>query len=51
MLHINAICKDNSAINCITVQHKKCSLSSTLTGHTTLVYYILKKRITDKFSI
>jgi hypothetical protein len=27
----NAICKDNAAINCITVQHKKVSFSSTLT--------------------
>jgi hypothetical protein len=34
----NAICKDNAAINCINVQHKKkSSISSTLTGHTTLV--------------
>jgi hypothetical protein len=29
----NAICKDNAAINCITVQHKKVSLPSTITGH------------------
>jgi hypothetical protein len=35
----NAICKDNAAINYITVQHKKGSLPSTLTGHTTLVRY------------
>jgi hypothetical protein len=33
----NAIYKDNAAINCITVQHKKGSFPSTLTGHTTLV--------------
>jgi hypothetical protein len=33
----NAIHKDNAEINCITVQHKKDSFPSTLTGHTTLV--------------
>jgi hypothetical protein len=31
------ICKDNSAINYISVQHKKVSFPSTLTDHTTLV--------------
>jgi hypothetical protein len=30
----NVICNDNSAINCITVHHKKVSLQSTLMGHT-----------------
>jgi hypothetical protein len=30
----SAICRDNSAINYITVQHKKGSFPSTLTGHT-----------------
>jgi hypothetical protein len=30
----NAICKDNAAINCITVQHKKVSFPLTLTGQT-----------------
>jgi hypothetical protein len=30
----SAICKDNAAINCITVEHKKVSFPSTLTGHT-----------------
>jgi hypothetical protein len=30
----NVICNDNSAINCITVHHKKVSLLSTLMGHT-----------------
>jgi hypothetical protein len=29
----SAICKDNDAINCITVQNKKGSFPSTLTGH------------------
>jgi hypothetical protein len=29
---LNAICKDNVAINCITVQHKKGSFPSVLTG-------------------
>jgi hypothetical protein len=33
----NAICKDNSAINYITVQHKKSSFPSTLTGRAALV--------------
>jgi hypothetical protein len=31
----NAISKDNAAINCIIVQHKKGSFPSTLTDHTT----------------
>jgi hypothetical protein len=35
----DAICKDNAAMNCITVQHRKCSFPSTLTGHTKLVLY------------
>jgi hypothetical protein len=38
----NMICKDNAAINCIIVQHKRCSLPSTLTGHTTLVITAIK---------
>jgi hypothetical protein len=33
----NAICKDNAAINCITLQHNKGSFPSTLTGRTALV--------------
>jgi hypothetical protein len=33
---LNAICKDNAAINCITVQQKN-SFPSSLTGHTMLV--------------
>jgi hypothetical protein len=33
----NASLKNNSAINCITVQHKTGSFPSTLTGHTKLV--------------
>jgi hypothetical protein len=33
----DAICKDNTAINCIAIQHKKGLFPSTLTGHTTLV--------------
>jgi hypothetical protein len=33
----NAICKDNTAINCSSVQHNSGSFPSTLTGHTTLV--------------
>jgi hypothetical protein len=37
----SAIWKDNGAINCITVQHKKGSFPSTLTGHTTLVLFII----------
>jgi hypothetical protein len=37
----NAICKDNAAINCITLQHRKRSFQLTLTGHTTLVDFIL----------
>jgi hypothetical protein len=37
----NAICIDNTAINCITVQHKKVSFMSTLMGHKLLlVHYI-----------
>jgi hypothetical protein len=32
----SAICEYNAAINCVTVQHKKGSFPSTLTGHTTL---------------
>jgi hypothetical protein len=36
----NAICKDNSAINCVIVQHKGGSFASTLTGHAMLVYNI-----------
>jgi hypothetical protein len=35
--NFNAIYKDNTAIICITFQHNKVSLPSTLTGHTTLV--------------
>jgi hypothetical protein len=35
---VNAIFKDNTAINYIIVQHKKGSLLSTLTDHITLVY-------------
>jgi hypothetical protein len=38
---LNAILKDNAAINCITVQHKKCSFPSNLTGNTTLVTIII----------
>jgi hypothetical protein len=34
---LNAICKDNAAVNCITFQHKKDSSPSTLTDLTTLV--------------
>jgi hypothetical protein len=30
----SAICKDNAAINCTTVQHKRGAFPSTLTGHT-----------------
>jgi hypothetical protein len=37
----NAICKDNFAINCIIVQHRKGSFPSTLTGRTTLVSFIV----------
>jgi hypothetical protein len=33
----NAICKDNASRGCITVQHRKGSFASTLTGMT-LVY-------------
>jgi Tfp pilus assembly ATPase PilU len=33
----DTISKDNAAINCITVQHRKGSFPSTLTGHTALV--------------
>jgi hypothetical protein len=33
----NVICKDNAAINCITVQHKRGSFRSTLKGYATLV--------------
>jgi hypothetical protein len=32
----NTICKYDAAINCITVQHKKLSSPSPLTGHTLL---------------
>jgi hypothetical protein len=31
---LNAICKDNAAVNCITVPHKTGLFPSTLTGHT-----------------
>jgi hypothetical protein len=31
--NFNMICEDNAAINCITVQHKKVSFPSILTGH------------------
>jgi hypothetical protein len=41
----NAICKDNAAINCITVQHRKVSFPSTLTGHT----YIASMMINSGF--
>lgn len=34
ILYFNAIYKDNSEINCITVQDKKVLSPSTLTGHT-----------------
>jgi hypothetical protein len=40
----NVICKDNAAINCVTVQHKKGSFPSTLTGHT-LCYFIYYRMI------
>jgi hypothetical protein len=33
----SAVCKNNAAINCITVQHEKSSFPSPLMGHTTLV--------------
>jgi hypothetical protein len=34
--------KDNSVINCITVEHKRVSFQSTFTSHTLLLYsYIL----------
>jgi hypothetical protein len=33
----NVICKDNAAINCISVRHKKGSFPSIFTGHSTLV--------------
>jgi hypothetical protein len=34
----SAVCKDNAAINCITLQQRKGSFLSTLTCHTTLVH-------------
>jgi hypothetical protein len=37
----NAICKDDSAINYITIQHKRGTFPSTLTGDNTLVPYII----------
>jgi hypothetical protein len=37
------ICKDNVAINFITLQHKTRSFPSILMGHTTLVFLILLK--------
>jgi hypothetical protein len=39
-LTFTAICRDKAAINCITVQQRKGSFPSTLTGHTTLVSQI-----------
>jgi hypothetical protein len=33
----NAICKDNSAINCITVHYKEVSYTSTSTDHSLLL--------------
>jgi hypothetical protein len=33
----SVICKDDAAVNCITLQHKKGSFLSTLTGCTILV--------------
>jgi hypothetical protein len=41
----NAICKDNAAVNCITLQHKKGSFPSTFTGHTTLINFIIRNSI------
>jgi hypothetical protein len=35
----SAICKDNAAINCITVEHKKVSFPSSLTGQTLLLVF------------
>jgi hypothetical protein len=43
----NMIWKDATEINCITVQHKKGSFPSTLTGHTTLFFItIIHMKIT-----
>jgi hypothetical protein len=39
----NAIFKDNAAINCITVQHKKGPFPSTLTGRTTLIGKVMRQ--------
>lgn len=36
-LNVVEICKDNTGINCINVQHEKGSLSPTLTSNTRLV--------------
>jgi hypothetical protein len=36
----NVICKDNAAINCITLQHKKVSFLSTLMSHTLVLKII-----------
>jgi tRNA G26 N,N-dimethylase Trm1 len=41
----NAICKDNAAINCITVQHTRDPFPSILTGYTTLVIKNKKNNI------
>jgi hypothetical protein len=38
----NAVYKDNSAINCITVEHRKDSFPSTFTGHNTLIITIFR---------
>jgi hypothetical protein len=42
----NAICKDNAALNCITVQHKEVQFLSTLTGHkpVNLILSLLKQK-------
>jgi hypothetical protein len=49
----SAIFKDNAAINCITVQHKKGSFPSTLTGHTLLLLKIRNNIVlcTKKYSM
>jgi hypothetical protein len=40
---LNAICKDNAAINCVNVQQNKGPFPSTLTGHTTLVLTYMQR--------
>jgi hypothetical protein len=47
MLCFNAICKDNYAVICISVDHKTPSLSSSFIDHSVLVYFITARMILE----